>query len=386
VNICFVCNEYPPGPHGGIGTFTQVLGRALVRAGHQVRVIGHYSPNYPGPDYEEDQGVRVWRLRGPTSRGRWIWARYRLFRYVARWAKAGEIDLVEVPDYQGWAAFWPRLEVPVVVRASGCATCNAFVLNRPADRLMRLLERWTYIRADAWLAKSYHVAQMTRTSLNLNTDIKVIIYNLIQVPTQLKPISQRQRDAVVFAGTLSALKGVFSLCQAWSVVINNYPSASLHMYGKNSFTRDRESIRQVLESMMQENVRRSVFFHGHVGREVLLNALAESRIAVFPSYTESFGNAPIEAMACGCATIYTKRPPGPELVEDGVNGLLVDPDDPNEIADAILRLLQDDELARRLGEAGRKLVEERYSVEAMLPRNVRFYERCIADFKAKRRL
>ena len=89
-------------------------------------------------------------------------------------------------------------------------------------------------------------------------------------------------------------------------------------------------------------------------------------------------------MSCGCATIYTKRPPGPELVEDGVNGLLVDPDNPDEIADAILRLLQDDALAQRLGEAGRKLVEEKYSVEAVLPQNIRFYEECIASFRAKR--
>jgi hypothetical protein len=51
MRVCFLCNEYPPGPHGGIGTFTQMLARALVQAGHQAWVIGRYSQGHPGSDY-----------------------------------------------------------------------------------------------------------------------------------------------------------------------------------------------------------------------------------------------------------------------------------------------------------------------------------------------
>jgi hypothetical protein len=49
LELCFICSEYPPGPHGGIGTMTQVLARALVARGHGVRVIGVYQRDYPGP-------------------------------------------------------------------------------------------------------------------------------------------------------------------------------------------------------------------------------------------------------------------------------------------------------------------------------------------------
>ena len=72
MNICFVCSEYPPGPHGGIGTMTQVLGRAFARDGHQVRVVGVYPEWYGEPDVEEDHGVQVLRLRERKQPLGWV--------------------------------------------------------------------------------------------------------------------------------------------------------------------------------------------------------------------------------------------------------------------------------------------------------------------------
>ena len=116
MRVCLVCGEYPPGPHGGIGTVTQSLARALVRAGHQVRVIGSCRRDYPGPDRANDEGVDVWRLREPSGRLGWVRARAGLYRTIAAWVRDGALDIVETPDYAGIAAFWPRLGVPVIVR------------------------------------------------------------------------------------------------------------------------------------------------------------------------------------------------------------------------------------------------------------------------------
>jgi glycosyltransferase involved in cell wall biosynthesis len=93
----------------------------------------------------------------------------------------------------------------------------------------------------------------------------------------------------------------------------------------------------------------------------------------------------MEAMACGCPTVYSRRTSGPELIEHERNGLLIDPDRPAEIADAMIRLLGDDALARRLGEAARKHVEERFSVRIMTAGNEAFYEACLSDFRRQAR-
>ena len=60
MHICYVCSEYPPAPHGGIGSFTQTLGRAVAARGHRVSVIGMYPDAYAGVAH--DQGVAVVRL------------------------------------------------------------------------------------------------------------------------------------------------------------------------------------------------------------------------------------------------------------------------------------------------------------------------------------
>ena len=119
VKICFICNEYPPGPHGGIGTMTQLLAKRLVSKGHEVRSVGIYPANYPAPPTENDHGVEVVRIPERQTAFGWITSRYAVYRQVQRWVRAGQADVVEVPDYQGMAAFWPKLSVPVIARLHG---------------------------------------------------------------------------------------------------------------------------------------------------------------------------------------------------------------------------------------------------------------------------
>src|ERR1044071_2342112 len=63
MNILFICDEYPPGKNGGIGSSIQTLGRAMVKKGHRVFVVGLYPYSYGQQDTENDMGVKVWRFR-----------------------------------------------------------------------------------------------------------------------------------------------------------------------------------------------------------------------------------------------------------------------------------------------------------------------------------
>ena len=141
MKIGFICSEYPPGPHGGIGTMTQVLSRVLVQGGHQVSVAGIYDNAYPAPDVQDDQGVKVWRLRKSGSRMGWIPARYRLFQLVSKWVREKSVDVIEVPDYQGLAAGWGPLAAPVVARLHGSETYFAQELGVRVRRGSFLIER-----------------------------------------------------------------------------------------------------------------------------------------------------------------------------------------------------------------------------------------------------
>lgn len=381
MNICFVCNEYPPGAHGGLGTFTRVLGRALVKAGHGVRVTGCYPASYGGEAHERDEGVDVWRHAEPAGRLGWIAARHAVYRQVAGWARAGEVDVVEVADWFGPAAGWPRLPVPVVARLNGSATFFAGELKRPVGRMAFALERASLRRVDDWSSASAFTAERTRALFKLSRPPATILYNPVEPPDTAAETVVRSATRVVFTGTLTAKKGVVSLIRAWPAVLAAVPGAELHLYGKDAAADGGGSMREFLSQQLASSGTGGVTFHGHVAREAIFAALQRARAAVFPSYAEAFGIAPFEAMVRGCPTIYTAREPGPELVRDGIDGLLVNPDDPDAIAAAILRLLRNDELAAGLGEQGRRRVLERYSSTVMLPQNEAFFARAVAEFR-----
>jgi len=358
-----------------------MLARSLVQAGHRARVVGVYPRTYPGAPYDEVDGVSIWRFRASTARWGWVAARYHLFRTIARWATGGEVDVVEVPDWEGWAAGWPRLPVPVIARLNGSATYFGAELGRSVDGVLTRLERASLRRADFWCSCSRYTADRTRDLLRLRTEPSAILYNFIPTHDSV-PHVERSRRSVVFTGTLAEKKGVVSLIRAWPRVVDACGDAQLHLYGKDGRTGGGGgSMRAYLASQLHGRAAASVHFHGHVGREEISGALQRARAAVFPSYAEAFAVAPLEAMAAGCATIYTGRGSGPELIVDGRDGLLVDPDRPEEIAHAITRLLTDDRLAQTLGAAGRGRVDAEFSTRTVMARNEAYYRECVARFR-----
>jgi glycosyltransferase involved in cell wall biosynthesis len=383
MRICFLCEGYPPVGHGGIGTFTQSLARALVRTGHEVRVLGRYFTTMPHSVYNDDQGVRVSWYRMPSAnvleRAR---TRYKLFRTVAHWSRSGEIDLVEVPDCAGWVAGWPRLPVPVVVRFHGSLTYIAAEWGKPLNRTAYWLERAGLRRADFSCSVSQYAAVRTQQLFGLRDRQAMVLYNGIEMPVEPAP-PPRSKQQIVYTGGIRVNKGIVSLLDAWPRVIEANPDAELHIFGYAP--RSVASAMPVLvTSRLHAAVRERVFLHGHVDRQQLFRAFQVARAAVFPSYAEAFGLSTLEAMACGCPTVYTRRSSGPELIEHEQTGLLVEPDRPDEIARSINRLLADDALATRLGAAGRKRVAEKFSLEVLVRQNEDFYQNCLDEFEKTR--
>ena len=159
------------------------------------------------------------------------------------------------------------------------------------------------------------------------------------------------------------------------MVNRQIPSLTLHVYGKGPVND--------LKKMIEKEVLPSVFFYGHVSRETLLEELTTASVAVFPSYSECFSMAPLEAMAAGCAVIYTSKSSGPELITDGGNGLLVDPDDSNAIATAIILLSEDKNLRHTIAEAGKKVVCEKFNISNAAQQHVDFYAKAIKEFTGR---
>jgi glycosyltransferase involved in cell wall biosynthesis len=103
--------------------------------------------------------------------------------------------------------------------------------------------------------------------------------------------------------------------------------------------------------------------------------LHRGRLAVLPSRWEGMSNALLEAMACGLACVATRTSGSEDLIEHGVNGLLVEPEDYQSMAKALLTLLDNSALVQEYGGAARETIERYYSFEQIMDKYVELYRR-----------
>ena len=169
------------------------------------------------------------------------------------------------------------------------------------------------------------------------------------------------------AANLRPVKGLDVLLDAAARLTGEYRDLVFQIAGEGE-------MRRPLEESARER--------GLGGRFQLLGAVSDIPaflggldVAVLCSRSEGMSNALLEYMAAGRAVVATAVGAAPDLIEDGVHGLLVPPGDAGRLAQAVDALLRRPDLARRLGEAARRRARDRYSREAMVERFTEFYER-----------
>ncbi len=228
-------------------------------------------------------------------------------------------------------------------------------------------------RADALVAVSKYTAE-SYVSLYDNHRPVDVLYNSIDLPENIyRPADST--PTIVFTGTLTRRKGIHSLLKAWNIVHRHRPDALLRVFGKGKV--------HLFEPLLNAESRSSVVFEGFATRDQLFDAFSTAAAAIFPSYNEAFANAPLEAMAVGCPVIYSTRASGPELIAQGENGLMVDPDDIQQIADSILMLLNDSGMRARFSMRGRETIEQRFDIRISVRDHILYYEKQMSAFMRK---
>jgi glycosyltransferase involved in cell wall biosynthesis len=180
---------------------------------------------------------------------------------------------------------------------------------------------------------------------------------------------------VLFVGRITDQKGIFHLLEAARKLP---PGVQVVLCASAPDTPE-----------IEQRLRRTVAEHPNVvwiGEMVPVDEVVQlySHAAVFacPSVYEPFGLINLEAMACETPVVASAVGGILEVVEDGRTGLLVPPADPDALAAAIRRVLEDRGFARALGQAGRRRVEERFSWASVAARTERVYADAISDFPA----
>jgi glycosyltransferase involved in cell wall biosynthesis len=161
-------------------------------------------------------------------------------------------------------------------------------------------------------------------------------------------------------------KGHPTLLEAWPQVLREVPDVYLLIVGEGSR-------RDALEAQARElRIAHRVVFTGR--RDDVPAVTAALDVAVLPSYREAQGMVILEAMALSRPVIASNVGGIPEMIEDGVTGLLVPPHDAGALAAAIVRLLKNHPLADTLGRAGHDMVHDRFCIELMVSAVASIYD------------
>jgi glycosyltransferase involved in cell wall biosynthesis len=184
------------------------------------------------------------------------------------------------------------------------------------------------------------------------------------------------KKIVIFIGAIVKRKGVDILVNAWKKIHKEQPEALLLMIGQDSFTDkdiNKEELNKVvfeIKSIVSSNNYNVKFAGQQYNVEEYLKC---SDIFVLPSRKEGFGNVILEAMACGLPAVVTYMDGvSKETVTHGDNGFIVN--DSDELADAIIKLLADSNLAKHMGKAGEARAVKDFSLPSIAERYFNLYQ------------
>lgn len=210
------------------------------------------------------------------------------------------------------------------------------------NAVIKMAKEWWNKRLVGNLSRLKRVVLLTHEEAGFWPELN----NLSVIPnpiiTSLDKVSDCMGKRVIAVGRYAVQKGFDRLIDCWAIVARKHPSWSLHIYGDGH-------LRAELQAQIERlNLTNSCFLEHTV--ENIADKYCESSIFVLSSRFEGFGMVITEAMGCGVPPVSFACPCGPrDIIDDGVNGLLVDNGDIEKMAEKIIYLIENEEIRKEYG-------------------------------------
>jgi glycogen synthase len=364
MNILMFSHLYYP-YIGGVEIAVENLSKQFINNGHKVEIVTSRFPrNIPKSEFVS--GIKVTRLpfRLPSSNVFSILKFFiRVFEctfFLLCLVKKSRFDIINL-HYVGENALYALIisylkRIPLITNIHG-SDIEYFALK---GKLHKLIVQATLNRSLKIISNSNALLKVTSKMFGDNIYLKsVVIGNGVNLSNADQPVNNFLNVApyLLGIGRLEHFKGFDILIKSFGIVNQKHPDMKLILVGDGS---ERGKLTTISQQLGLED---SVLFYGRMDQKDVLKILSGCKFTVQPSRREGFGMVLIEAMALGKAVIATNVGGIPELVQHGKNGLLVNSQDPDDLARAIIGLLNSPELALKLGAKGKEMVESNYTWE-----------------------
>lgn len=394
MKILMLTWEYPPRIVGGIARVVHDLSHRLIKDGHEVTVVTYKEGDLPA--YENDKGVEVYRVENymihPTNFIEWILQlNFNMTSKVIELINEnGKFDVIHAHDWltaSSAKTLKQAFSIPLV------ATIHATEAGRNSgihDETQR------YINDTEWML-TYEATEVIVNSNFMKGHVQGLFglpfdkINVIPNGINLTNFNGVERDydfrrqyamdnekIILYVGRLVYEKGIQHLISAMPKILAGYHDTKLVIAGKGGML---DELKAQAESMGLSN---KVYFTGYLNSKQVQKIYKCADVAVFPSTYEPFGIVALEGMLAGVPTVVSDVGGLNEIVDHGVNGMKSYAGNPNSIADSVLAVLYDQQLATNISKKAKQKVKEEFNWTKIAQDTHYTYEKAICKTVAEK--
>lgn len=401
LRLCLLSAAYPPDQYEGVGRLTNLMAQGLFEIGHTVHVITRGQRDtvsfYDGAYVHKiPMAHRYGRYRMFPKLYHTLNHSHAVHEKVKRLILNDGIQLVDSPlwQYDGLVTAVSG-NIPVVVRlVTALRQIAALQDDVEADaRLVGEMEQTLLEKATYLLPNTQATMNTAQKVYGIPPDpsrYRLVPYGIVPVADELvrpfNPDTPPETLTVLFLGRLEKRKGIQDLFAAIPQVLTKMPNVQFIIAGADNSHRDgfQQQTGLTYAAYFQQNHAQfssQVSFLGQVSEEKLNQLYQTCDLFVAPSLYESFGLIYLEAMNYGKPVIGCRAGGIPEVIDEGITGLLAEPEAPDSLAEAILKMLQNPGQLHEMGLAGRQRLLDTFTHVQMARRFADAYRHVINQQK-----
>lgn len=371
MKILMLTWEYPPRIVGGIARVVHDLSKRLIKDGHEVTVITYKEGDLP--EYENDKGVEVYRVENymihPNS---FIdWTLQLNFNMVAKAAelinKNGKFDVIHAHDWlvaSSAKTLKQSYGIPLVATIHATESGRNSGIHNDSQRYINDTEWLLTYEATEVIVNSNFMKGHVQSLFGLPFDkinvvpngINLTNFNGIERDYEFRrQYAMDNEKIILYVGRLVYEKGIQHLISAMPKIIQGYNDVKLVIAGKGGMLDD---LKAQAEAM---GIANKIYFTGYLNAKQVQKIYKCADVAVFPSTYEPFGIVALEGMLAGVPTVVSDIGGLDEIVDHGINGMKSYAGNPNSIADSVLTVLYDKQLAAAMAKKAKQKVKEEFN-------------------------
>ena len=375
MKIAFLTPEYPhqkTGASGGIGTSIKNLATGLIANGVETRVLV-YGQNTDG-EFKDDN-ITIQQIKNVKIKGlSWYLTRKKIERIINKLHEENKIDAIEAPDWTGITSYIKPKKCPIVIRLHGSDTYFCHLDNRSVKWSNKFHEKKALQNANGYISVSQFTATLTNKLFHQNYNF-AIIPNGIDCANFSIETPNSKTSTILYFGTLIRKKGLLELPLIFNLVVEKNPEAKLLLVGKDSpdIISGNTSTWEMMKPLFTQKAFSNVIYIGAVPYNEMKKQIQEATICVFPTFAEALPVSWLEAMAMRKGIVASNIGWAKEIIDDGIDGYLVDPKNHIDYAQKINNLLNDFETLNTFSKNAVKKINTNFDINIIAKKTFSYY-------------